>query len=212
MPRSFLARALCCALPALLAITAGCRDRGPAPSPASPHAAPPSPRLVPDHEGDALETLHLINLHEIEMGKLAQERGGAQAVKDHGAMLVRDHRDADVKVVDHATRTHHRLVIDTPEQHDSERRGAAAMGGLREVGPASFDHELATTMVADHEKALAFLEEARRSVESARFRNLLAQLQPVFQRHLEAARQLAAATASTATAQPGSAESAHSRR
>src|SRR5262249_1716407 len=46
-----------------------------------------------------LSILHNKNLEEIQMGRLAQERGASQEVKEFGKTLVRDHTDADSKVV-----------------------------------------------------------------------------------------------------------------
>ncbi|MBY0309452.1 MAG: DUF4142 domain-containing protein [Phycisphaerales bacterium] len=49
-------------------------------------------------EARVLSIIHCKNVEEIELGRMAQEKGTAPSVKEYAAMMVRDHTDADTRL------------------------------------------------------------------------------------------------------------------
>lgn len=89
----------------------------------------------------AIET----NYADIAIGKLALEKGTSEAVRQYGALLVRQHSDANERAKDAASR----LGIVPPT-------GAGAYGkvlliNLSALSGETFDREFANGMLRDHE-------------------------------------------------------------
>jgi predicted outer membrane protein len=78
-----------------------------------------------DEEGKLILGLHQGHLNEIEMGGLGQRNGGF-GVKAYGEMLVRDHKKADVQLLDFAGR--HGLPLATPGEPVGPRTRYAEAG------------------------------------------------------------------------------------
>src|SRR5215831_13884111 len=55
-------------------------------------------RAADVNSADVLKKLHESNQKEIEMGKLAEQKGQSKEIKSFGKMLVKDHTAADKKV------------------------------------------------------------------------------------------------------------------
>ena len=128
-----------------------------------------------------LGKVHRSNLHEIEMGKMAENRGMSKEVQDFGKMLVKDHATADKKVVKLAKDEKVDLAANTPpaDTHiDHKHTGTA------------FDDAFATDMLADHEKAVAELMAARDATTDQKLKQLLTNLLPVLKKHQDTAQKL----------------------
>src|SRR5262245_6521019 len=81
-------------------------NAAPAQSSKSAANAPDQPLAAGTATADdnaVLVDLHKTNLHEIAMGKMAQDQGKSDAVKEFGKTLEKDHKEADKKVQDVAT-------------------------------------------------------------------------------------------------------------
>src|SRR5689334_18102792 len=72
---------------------------------------PPAPTgvVLPKDEKSFLEALHHVNEMEIEMGKLAQQKGVTQDVKDFGQKMVTDHQQADQQLMAYAKQANLKL-------------------------------------------------------------------------------------------------------
>jgi putative membrane protein len=117
---------------------------------------------------------------EIMLGKLAAGRAGSPSVRDFGATLVRDHRQARNQVLDVGRRFGLRPDRDvTGEARDEQNR-------LSNMDGRDFDREFVHYMVDDHRKDIAdFRDEAREDhgPVSALARKQL----PVLHKHLDIA-------------------------
>jgi len=94
---------------------------------------------------DLVRDVARINTADLELGRLASDRGGAD-VKQFAQMMVRDHTEAGAKLQQLAAQR----VIDVPAELDSADRELrdklAARQGL------DFDREYSDAMVAAHQK------------------------------------------------------------
>jgi putative membrane protein len=178
----------------VLALAPGCRDR--------PVPAPKPVAVAVDRVGEVLESLHQHDRHEIALGQMAQAQAASQAVKNFAATLVGDHQDADAKIVDFAAARRTTLVPDTPEQQASEREGTATAEKLHQLPGAEFDRAFASMVITDHQKAINLVKDVQQTVDDVRFKELLAQIDPLLHKHLESARQLEAIIASENAQRP----------
>lgn len=126
-----------------------------------------------------LPKLHESNHKEIEMGKLAQKNGQSKETKSFGAMLVKDHSDADKKV----------KALAKKEKVDLD--GAMpAMGDMPASG-SDFDQKFAAAMLEDHKKDIAEATEARDSTTDPKLKSLLTAMLPTLQKHEDTAQKIA---------------------
>ena len=138
-----------------------------------------------------LGKLHHSNQMEIEMGKLAQEKGQSKDVKSFGKALVIDHTAADKKVVALAKQENIDLTAAMPPmKHDK-------MTPLKTVVGAEFDKAFASAMVEEHAKDVDEAKAARAATTDAKLKALLDSTIPVLEKHRETAQKLVATLASS---------------
>lgn len=159
-------------------------------SPAALRAADPA-NVLGDTPASAanmvLADLHKNNLMEIEMGKLAQDKGQSESVKNYGEMLVKDHEDAQKKVEELANQ----LDVKLPAKDEvMAGRHEAKMKALESKSGAEFDQAFIQTVNEDHATEIAKLETAKKKV-IGQTANLVNEVLPVLKRHQRTARQLA---------------------
>ena len=86
------------------------------------------------------------DIAEVDFGKLAQEKGQSDAVKQYGAMLVKDHGDHKTKAEQVASE----LGVTPPT--GSGIGAKATYAKLKILSGASFDRSFAKSMVKDHKR------------------------------------------------------------
>jgi putative membrane protein len=131
---------------------------------------------------EVLGSLHQSDVKEVQAGKIAQKNGQSQAVREYGAMLVKDHSAADKKVAGLATKENIDLRAATPAP------GANDMGTMAS-GP-DFDQKFAQEMLDDHRKDLAAVTQARNATSDPQLKTLLGDMIPTLQKHEAAAQKL----------------------
>jgi putative membrane protein len=137
-----------------------------------------------DATADTLGKLHQANQKEIEMGKLAQDNGQSQQVKDFGKTLVQDHTAADQQVVELAKR----------EQIDLKGSTPATAGGMERIQPGrDFDLTFAKAMLDDHQRAIGMVQTALQGSSDEALKKLLAEVLPMLQKHEQIARSIVTA-------------------
>jgi len=126
-----------------------------------------------------LGKLHRSNVKEMQMGKMAQERGQSKDVKTFGKTLVKDHDAADTKVSKLAKTEGVDLAANTPAlAHDDMPMGAG------------FDAAFAKGMLEDHKKDVADVKAARAATTDKKLKSLLGDLLPVLEKHEATAQKL----------------------
>ncbi len=122
------------------------------------------------------------NLAEIDVGKLAQEKGQSQAVKQFANMLVKDHSEANVKAQEAAGQ----LKVEPPTGSSIMQK--ATYTKLKLLSGATFDSSFAKSMVSDHESDIKdYHKEAQKSDAAGKYAK--ASL-PTLQKHLKEAQKL----------------------
>ncbi|HEX5596361.1 MAG TPA: DUF4142 domain-containing protein [Micromonosporaceae bacterium] len=168
---------------------------GLAPAAAANAAGKPS-----NQDRQFLTQIHQVNLSEISDGKMAQQKGVNQQVKDLGARFVTDHTDLDKKVKDTASSVN----VSLPNSPTAEQKRVE--NELKGLSGNEFDQRWVATELAGHLQAIQLTQAEVDQGSEASVKKLAQEALPVLESHrdalLELARQLGVQVP-TPTASPG---------
>ncbi len=126
------------------------------------------------------------NYAEINVGKLAQEKGNGEGVKRFGAMLVKDHSAANEKAIAAAKE----MGVEPPSGSSIMEKGTYLK--LKVLSGDTFDKSFAKGMVEDHKSDIKeFEQEASKTDPAGRFAK---EALPTLRKHLQEAQSLASQT------------------
>lgn len=153
-------------------------------------ANPDTPGLLEGKPGDAANTVDMVFLKqlaigsraEVELGKLAGQKGELDAVDQFGKHMVDDHSAANSKLAGVARS----IGVDLPQELDAEHE--AARRELDALNGSAFDLRYIDSQIKDHQKAVQLLIHEIGSGQSARVKDFAAQTLPTVAEHLEMAR------------------------
>lgn len=144
-------------------------------------------------ETKTLAHVHHVNQMEIDMGKLAQQKGTA-AVKRYGEQLVKDHSANDKDVLALAKKKGvAKLPVDVPDTEADKTEHKQMMDDMAKLKTekgADFDRDFLNLMVAGHEKELTKADTALTAATDTDVQDFLKAMKPVLQRHADSARDL----------------------
>ena len=122
------------------------------------------------------------DLAEIQVGKLAQQKGQSDEVKQFGKMLEQDHSEHLQKAQSEAQQ----LGVNAPSEPSAKQKSAYEK--LSKASDARFDREFKQAMIKDHKEDIAkYQKEAKSKGPLADFAQ---QTLPVLEKHLKTAEQL----------------------
>lgn len=127
------------------------------------------------------------DIAEVDVGKLAQEKGQSDAVKQYGAMLVKDHGEHKSK----AEQVAGQLGVEPPT--GSSLMQKATYAKLKLLSGTSFDRSFAKSMVKDHQDDIKEYKKEASKKDAAG--QLAQETLPTLQHHLKAAQSLEKQTA-----------------
>lgn len=143
-----------------------------------------------------MEAANNINRTEIEMGRLAEERGQAKAVRNLGARMVHDHAILENKLKTLATRTD--VVL--PKQLDAKHQ--KLVDELNAYTGEAFDRHYVNDQIRGHQKAIALFQDAAAENTQRSVREFAQQTIPILKEHLALSEQAADEVNEPAGAQP----------
>jgi len=120
-----------------------------------------------------------INMEEIKLGELAQQKGTMADTKDLGKMMVTEHKKALADLTKLAESKSIVLPAALPEEAQD------AYDKLNEKTGVDFDKEYADKMVKGHKDAIDKFEKASSDAEDADIRNWASSMLPSLRTHLE---------------------------
>jgi putative membrane protein len=121
---------------------------------------------------------------EVELGRLATERGASDALKQFGQRMVDDHSSANTELTQLASGK----AIQLPTALDAKHQALVAK--MSRLSGAAFDRAYAKQMVKDHDKTVALFQgEAARGMD-ADLKTFAQKTLPTLQEHLRMARAL----------------------
>jgi putative membrane protein len=123
------------------------------------------------------------NLAEVQLGKLAAERGTSDEVKKFGERMVTDHRKADDELKQLASTK----GLSVPSEPDS--RAKKEYDRLAKMSGAEFDRAYMDLMVKEHERDVKAFERAASKEKEAQLRDWAAKTLPTLKEHLTLAKE-----------------------
>lgn len=120
-----------------------------------------------------------VNMEEIELGKLAQDRAASKDVKDFGKMMVDGHTKSLNELKDLAANK----GIDLPK--DINEKGKATKEELAKADAKSFEKMYIDKMVDGHKETIAKFETARDNASDADVKAWAGKTLPDLQMHLD---------------------------
>ena len=118
-------------------------------------------------------------ISEVEAGKLAESKGSSQAVKDFGAMMVKDHSAANDKLKTLASGE----GIDLPTTSSTSQMAAKAK--LEVLSGDSFDKAYIKNQVSAHQQTVALLKKEISSGQDAKAKAFATEVLPTVSGHLK---------------------------
>jgi putative membrane protein len=138
--------------------------------------------VLRDADSRILQTLHEKNLEEVAVGRMAQQKGAIEAVRDFGQRLVDDHTQNEEKVKALANELSVTLSGPTTK--------SAAEQALEPLTGAAFDERFATLMREGHDSLVQRVEMAQSEVGNDRIKAHLSETLPALRDHLRIAQEL----------------------
>ncbi|WP_134090527.1 DUF4142 domain-containing protein [Olivibacter sp. XZL3] len=123
-------------------------------------------------------------LTEVAVGKLAQEKGVNQAIRDFGKRMVADHSKANEELTTIANRKNWTLPSSPSKAH------ADHIAMLQTKEGADFDKAFADMMVKDHDKVVKLFENASASLTDTDLKAFAAKTLLILEEHLTLAKNL----------------------
>jgi len=131
--------------------------------------------------------IHETNLLEIEIGRLAAEKGTTSKVRSYGNLLVRDHQFADKRLMKVAQQAGIRLpslVYKTPGETLQEAENQVLLDQLRAENGTQFDQTFYKAMAKGHQEAIQNLSQAQESLSpQSSLRSYIAETLPILGQH-----------------------------
>jgi len=120
----------------------------------------------------------------IALGKLAQEKGSTDAVKQFGKRMVDDHSKATEELKQAVE------MAKIPAPSETPNKVKKAQDKLSKLSGAEFDRAYAKTMVSDHKEHVKAFEREARDGAVQPVKNLAAKTLPTLQEDLKLAEEL----------------------
>jgi putative membrane protein len=124
------------------------------------------------------------NLAEIRLGRMAQERGSSQEVKDFGHHMIEEHTKAQESLKNMAEK------VSFEDSFKIDAKHQAVINKLSKLRGAAFDRAYAMEMVKGHKAAVKMFEARANSGRGTDVRAWAASMAPDLRKHLEHAQGL----------------------
>jgi putative membrane protein len=121
---------------------------------------------------------------EVQLGKLAQQKGSSSEVKQFGQMMVEHHSKGNSELEAIASK----LGAAPPKQLDQKHQ--EAMKKFEKLSGDDFDRQYAQQMVRDHERAISLFEKQSKKGDAEELKQFASKQLPLLQEHLKMARGL----------------------
>ena len=120
---------------------------------------------------------------EVELGKVAEQKGNAADVKKFGQHMVTDHTKANNELKTLAGKKKWTVPASMNAEHQ------AAYDRISKMTGQDFDREYMSQMVMDHEKTVAMFEKANQKAQDTDLKAFASKTLPTLRMHLDMARE-----------------------
>ena len=125
------------------------------------------------------------NIAEIELGKLAQQKGSNEAVKDFGSRMVNDHTQLNNQLKEWARTNGVSLPTAVSSAQADQKRKLEGMSGQ------AFDRAYIDYMLSDHQNDVKEVQHAAETAQDPQIKQLAEKTLPELQDHLRLAENVA---------------------
>jgi putative membrane protein len=132
---------------------------------------------------------------EVQLGKLAQEKGSSDAVKEYGKKLEQDHTKANDLLKEAAAKD----GLTVPDSLDSKHQ--KKIDKLSKLSGEAFDKAFIKDAVKDHEKDISEFKNEAQHGTHANIKNFASETLPVLEGHLSMAKSLKESKGASLTAE-----------
>lgn len=129
---------------------------------------------------------------EVELGKMATEKGASDAVKQFGQRMVDDHTRVNAELTQLAASKGMSLPTELGAKHKTDVTNLSSLSG------AEFDKAYAKLMVSSHKKKVSAFEKQSKGGADAELKAFAAKTLPGVQEHLQMAKALTGTAAPSA--------------
>jgi len=131
---------------------------------------------------------------EVKLGKLAQDKGSNDSVKNFGKRMVDDHSKAGDRLKDVASQEN--IALPT----DNSAKDQATYDRLSKLSGSAFDRAYAKDMVKDHEADVAAFQKEANGGKIDSLKSFASETLPTLQDHLKEANEMMKAVAGSSAA------------
>jgi len=132
-----------------------------------------------------LSQIHQTNLMELELAKMAQEKGSIDGVRAYANQLVQDHTSLDQMVISMAQKSGNRAAIGRSAHESAQEKTLEKK--LKSANGARFDRLFLQQASADHESLIRKLQQDREDASDDELEALIDKTIPILEQHKELA-------------------------
>jgi predicted outer membrane protein len=132
-----------------------------------------------------LSQIHRANLMEIELAKMAQEKGSIDGVRAYANQLVQDHTSLDQMVIAMAQKSGNRAAVGRSGHESAQEKTLAKK--LKSANGAKFDKLFLQQAASDHESLIRKLQQDREDASDDELEALIDKTVPILEQHKELA-------------------------
>lgn len=164
---------------------------GPSPDEIRARSAATTARIAPEasaklNTASVLAQIHQTNLKEVELAKIAREKGSTSAVRAYADQLVQDHTNLDQSVIAMAQQSGnlkamHRAARETADEKTAEQKLKSASG-------AKFDKLFLNQASSDHQNLIRKLQQDREDASDDQLEALIDKMLPILEQHKDLAK------------------------
>ena len=132
-----------------------------------------------------LSQIHRANLMEIELAKMAQEKGSIDGVRAYANQLVQDHTSLDQMVIAMAQKSGNRAAVGRSAHESAQEKTLEKK--LKSADGAKFDKLFLQQANSDHETLIRKLQQDREDANDDELEALIDKTIPILEQHKELA-------------------------
>src|SRR4028119_1355483 len=163
-------------------------NNNPGRSPNSPAGGQTSPNSLSSKDRTFVMQAGQLSMMEVELGRLAVQRGSSPAVKQYGQEMVEDHTRANQELMQLAMQKQVELPTEMSTQN------TAMIDRLSGLSGSSFDTAYKQAMIDSHNQAIALFQAQSQQGQDPQLKAWATQKLPNLQAHLEMVNQMLADT------------------
>ncbi len=163
-------------------------NNNPSRSPNTPTGGETAPNSLSSQDKNFVMQAGQIGMLEVQLGKLAVERGSSPSVKQYGQEMVEEHTRANEELMQLAMQKEVKLPTEMSSQN------TALMERLSGLSGTSFDSAYKQAMIESHNQAIALFQAQSQQGQDPELKAWATQKLPNLQAHLQMVNQMLADT------------------